>query len=173
MGDTQRFTLRFYLSGLSRILSEPRRFFSELPPDMGMVPPLIFLMLSGLVFTGASLMTAVQNPLMSAVILFVNAVGMAFVTSGVGYGVMVLTVGRRVSYTRFFTIYAFSSGVTILASWLPVFLWISEPWKWWLIGTGMTRSLDLKRSQALGIIGLSVGILMLFLWIILPLLTSL
>lgn len=166
-----RFSLRFYLRTLSQLLANPKGFFRELPPGMGVWPPLCFLLVSSIVFTLASLMNADVKPLVAAVIFMANAVGMVFITSGLGFMVTVLTIGREAGYGRFFAIYAFSAGVTLLASWMPYFLFITEPWKWWLIYMGLTRNLALKWQQALMVIGLSIAILILFFYAMLPFLS--
>ena len=95
-------------------------------------------------------------------IFFINAVGMVLITASLGYMVMIMTLGKRATFIRFFSIYAFSSGVTLLASWLPFFLIITEPWKWWLIGIGMMKCWGFTRGQAIMVILLSLGILILF-----------
>lgn len=168
----QRFSLRFYFRALSQLLGNPKGFFSELPPEMGMGPPLGFLLLSSVVFSLASIMNAAVGPLVAGGIFLANAVGMVFITSGLGYMVMIMTIGRKAGYGRFFNIYAFSAGLTLLASWMPYFLFITEPWKWWLIYTGLTRSLQLKWQQALMVVGLSIAILILFFWALLPLISK-
>ncbi len=170
MDEKESFTLGFYFRTLSGVLAEPRRFYSELHPGTGMFQPLMFLIVSSLLFTGGSLMGTGETLSIAGGILFVNAVGMVFIASAVGYMILVMMAGRRVSYERFFTVYALSAGVTLLASWVPFFLWITEPWKWWLIGTGMTRHLGLARKQALIVIGLSIGVMFLFFRSLLPLL---
>lgn len=164
-----RFSMRFYLRTLSQLLASPRGFFTELPPEMGMGPPLGFLLVSSIVFTLASLMNTVLSPLTAGAIFLANAVGMVFITSGLGYMVTAMTVGRKAGYDRFFTVYAFSAGVTLLSSWMPYFLFITEPWKWWLIFIGLTRSLGLKWTQALMVMGISLAILILFFYAMLPL----
>jgi len=160
--NTKSFNPGFYFKTLSAILGNPGRFFSELSCETGLWPYLMFLIVSGFIFVGSSLMNGADNIFFTGSILFVNAVGMVFITSGIGYMIMVMTIGKRSGYKRFFSIYAVSSGVTLLASWLPFFLVITEPWKWWLIGTGLTKSLGLKWSQALVIIGISIFIIILF-----------
>ena len=99
----------------------------------------------------------------------VNAIGMVLIAAALGYLVMALTIGKQVSFTRFFSVYAFSSGVTLLASWIPFFIWITEPWKWWLIGTGMVKGCGFSLSQALVIIGVSISVMFLLFWSVLPL----
>ena len=124
---TEQFTLGFYFQTLTKILGQPRRFFSELSPDMGIKKPLGFLVVSSLFFSGASLVNNMPpQPVMLGGIFFINAMGMAFIAGGLGYMVMTMIMGQRVTFTRFFSIYALSSGVTLLASWIP-FFWITEP----------------------------------------------
>ncbi|AOY58638.1 MULTISPECIES: YIP1 family protein [Desulfococcus] len=168
----QRFSLRFYLRTLSQLLGSPRRFFEELPENMGMRLPFWFLLVSSIIFTAAGLMNAAVGPWVAATIFMANAVGMVFVTSGLGYMTAMLTLGRRHSYVRFFTIYAFAAGVTLPASWMPYFLFITEPWKWWLIFTGLTRWLRLTWQQALMVIGLSIGLIILLFWTLLPVISK-
>ncbi len=102
-------------------------------------------------------------------IFFINAIGMPLVAAGLGYMVMTLMMGRQVGFARFFSVYALSSGVTLLVSWVPFFLVFSEPWKWYLIASGMVGGFGFKWVQVLLIIGLSVGIWLLFFWTVLPL----
>lgn len=163
-------SLRSYFQVLTRLLGEPRRFFGGYPLESGWKQPLGFLILSSLFFTGAGIMLSPHpKSAVMAGIIFINAVGMPFVTAGLGYMVMLLIMGRRVKFRRFFSVYALSSGVTLLVSWIPFFLVFSEPWKWWLIATGMVRGFSFKWTQALLIIGLSVGIWLLLFWTALPL----
>lgn len=165
MSAAKQFTLRFYYQTLTGILGEPRKFFSEYPREVEWKQPLCFLIISSLFFTGASLVcNAHQNIFIMGAILFINAVGMVVITASLGFMVMVLTVGKRASFTKFFSLYAFSTGVTLLVSWIPLFSLFAEPWKWWLVATGMTKGLGFRWTQALLIIGFSIGILILFFW---------
>jgi hypothetical protein len=170
MDLTQKFSFRFYFHTLNKILGEPRSFFSELPFDSGVIKPLGFLVVSSIFFTGASVVSGMPtNPFFVGSIIFVNAVGMAIIASGLGFMVMVMLMGRSVTFKKLFGIYAFSSGITLLAAWIPFFIWFTEPWKWWLIGTGMARSCGFKGRQIIMIIGLSIGIMTLLFWTALPL----
>ncbi len=172
MTDAKKFSIKYYFHVLSRMIGDPKTFFSELSPDTGMKSPLIFLTISALIFTLSSLMNDPPNPALAAGILLLNAMGMVFVASGLGYMVIMITLGKRIAFHRVFAIYAFSSGVTLLASWMPYFLIITEPWKWWLICTGMTRHLSMSWKQTLSVVLLSVGIIVLFFWSLIPLLKS-
>ena len=159
----------FYFRTLTRILGEPRRFFCELGPETRMLSPLMFLMVSSVLSAAGAMAGTGSRSLITGGILFVNSVGMVFVASGIGYLILTPVAARRIPYQRFFAVYAFSAGVTLLASWLPFFTCLTEPWKWWLIGTGMIHSLGLTRTQALVVIGLSISILILFFGSLLPL----
>ena len=166
---TQKFSFRFYFQALSKMLGEPRHFFSELPVDLGFIKPLGFLIVSSIFFTGASVVSSMpSNPLYLGSIFFINAVGMVLIASGLGYMVMVMFLGKPVSFKRLFSIYAFSSGLTLLAAWIPFFIWFTEPWKWWLIGTGLARSCGFRSWQIIMIIGLSLGLMILLFQAVLP-----
>jgi Yip1 domain len=169
MDSSPRFSFRFYCLTLAKMVAEPRHFFSEFPADPGFMKPLCFLIVSSLVFTGA--MVVIGLPRMHLYvggIFFINAVGMVLIASGLGYMVMTLFLGRAVTYKRFFSIYAFSAGTTLLAAWIPFSIWFTEPWKWWLVGTGMSRSCGFKRWQIVMIIGLSLVMMFLFFRAALP-----
>jgi hypothetical protein len=164
MEDSGRFTIRFYFQALTRILGAPGKFFGELPEKVGFRHSFGFLLISSLFFTGASLTNIHERPLLMAGILLVNAIAMPLITAGVGFMVMIMTTGKRVPFAFFFAVYAFAAGVTMLASWIPLFVWLTEPWKWLLIATGMVKGCGLRWTQAILIIGLSIVIFVLFFW---------
>ena len=130
-----------------------------------------FLLVSSVIFAIVSLFNnAYINPLLMIGIFFVNAVGMVFIMASLGYMIMVMTIGKQITFPGFLSIYAFSSGVTLLAAWIPSFVIITEPWKWWLIWTGMTRACNFTKKQTIMIITLSIGVLILLFYSVLPLL---
>jgi hypothetical protein len=69
---------------------------------------------------------------------------------------MVTVSGKRVTFGSFFSIYALSSSAALLLSWMPFTVWIAEIYKWWLIGTGLTRSVGIKTWNAILVIGASI-----------------
>jgi len=169
MPAISNFFSRFYFHALGKILGDPRNFFSQLPADSEFIKSLGFLIVSSLFFTGASVVSRMPpNPLYLGGIFFINAVGMVLISALLGYLVMVMFWGRSVAFKRLFCIYAFASGMTLLAAWIPFFIWFTEPWKWWLIGTGLGRSCGFGGRQIIIIIALSVGILTLLFGIALP-----
>ena len=164
-----RFTFAFYFLALQRVLGSPRLFFSELPGDLGFGKPFGFLLVSSLFYAGASLTHVQGRPWLVGAILLFNALAMPFITAGAGFVVMALTMGRKVTFERFFAVYAFSSGVVLLASWIPLLVFVTEPWKWVLVGVGMIKGCGFKWTQTLMVIALSALIVVLFFWSLGPL----
>lgn len=159
----------YYGYVLAGILRAPRRFFGQMQPGDGTGRPLGVLVASSLVFVGAGIVTGrPAHPALQGVLWFANAVGMVFLTVGIGYVMAVAVTRRRVSITCLFSVYALCSGTTLLFAWLPFSLWITEPWKWWLVATGLIHCCAFSRRQALMIISLTFGILTLLFWTVLP-----
>jgi hypothetical protein len=167
--ESQGLFIGFYFQALTRILGEPGQFFRELPEEPGFRKPFAFLIISSLFFAGASLTHLNQRPVLMAGILLMNAVAMPFITAGIGFIVMAMTVGRLVSFSKLFAVYAFAAGATLLVSWIPLFVWFAEPWKWLLIALGMVKGCGMGWIQATLFIGLSIFILVLFFWSLTPL----
>ena len=141
--------------------------FSELPQSGGMTQTLGFLVLSAVFFsTAAQMHTSLQNFFVVGGIYMFNAVGMVFILAGLAFAVMTVSIGKKVGFVRLFGIYALCSGVTLLVSWVPYLALFTEPWKWYLIGIGMTRGCGLKLKEALLIMAISLGIWYLFFRII-------
>jgi len=158
------FTFGFYFQALTKMLSSPTRFFDELPGETGFRQPLGFLIISSLFFAGASLTTISENQILVGGILLVNAVAMPFVTAGISFMVMTMAMGKRVSFPRLFSVYAYATGVTLLASWIPLFVWLTEPWKWILIIIGMVKGCSFRWMQAILVVAVSIFIVVLLFW---------
>ncbi|MCD6585470.1 MAG: YIP1 family protein [Desulfobacteraceae bacterium] len=166
-----QFFVVFYFQALAKVLGTPVIFFRELQ-DIDFKQSLGFLVVSSVFFAGASLLTRqFVQPLLSGGILFINAIGMTFIAAGLGYMLMSMFFGKKVTFPRLFAVYAFSAGVTLLASWIPLFVWLTEPWKWVLIGLGLTKSCDFRWNQTIVVIGGSIGIMILFFKSLLPLIS--
>ena len=168
-----RFSLAFYLQALTRLLSSPGRFFSELPRESGVVQPLGFLITSALFNAGAGMTTLQDGRLLMAGIWIVNAPVMPVILAGISFMAMTMSMGNRTSFQRLFSVYAFASGVTLLASWIPLLVWITEPWKWCLATIGMVRACGLKRLHAVLIMAVTIFISILLLWSVCPIITFL
>ncbi|GEM_PF-338145 len=159
-----RFTFGFYFQALTKMLSSPSRFYGKLPDETGFRQPLCFLIVSSLFFAGASLTTISENQILIGGILLVNAIAMPFVTAGISFLVITMSMGKRVTFARLFSIYAYASGVTLLASWIPLFVWLTEPWKWILIVIGLVRGCGFRWIQAILVVAVSIFVVVLFFW---------
>jgi len=159
-----RFTFAFYFQALTKMLSSPSRFFGELSGETGFRQPLGFLITSSLFCAGASLTTISENQVLIGGILLVNAIAMPFVTAGISFIVITMSMGKRVTFARLFSVYAYATGVTLLASWIPLFVWLTEPWKWILIIIGLVKGCGFRWMQAILVVAVSIFIVVLFFW---------
>ena len=170
--ENSQFSIGFYFQALAKVLGEPGTFFSELSIDKGFKQSFGFLLVSSGFFAGASLLTRqYANPLLTGGIFFVNAVGMTFIAAGLGYMLMSMFFGKKATFSQLLAVYAYASGVTLLASWIPLFVWLTEPWKWILIAMGLTKSCGFRWNQTVVVIGGSFGIMVLFFKSLLPLIS--
>jgi hypothetical protein len=164
-----QFSVGFYFSALAKVLGTPGTFFRELPIEPGFKQPFGFLVVSSIFFAGASLLTRqFARPLITGGVFFINAIGMTFIAACLGYMLMSMFFDKKTTFSRLFSVYAFAAGVTLLASWIPLFIWLTEPWKWMLIGLGLTKSCGFRWDQAVVVIGGSIGIMVLFFRSLLP-----
>lgn len=164
-----RLTPGYYCRTLADIVGAPGRFFSRLPEPVGFRRSIGFLLFSCLFFAGASFLCFRPSSFLLTGILFVNALFMPFIASGIGFMAMAMILGKRIPFERLFAIVAFSWGVTLMASWIPFSLWVTEPWKWSLIAVGMVKGGGLRWGQTILLLALTIGILVLFFRSLLPL----
>ena len=158
-----KFSIPFYVQAVFGIMGHPHKFFSRLPQSSSMTQALGFLILSAVFFSTAGQMhTSLENFLVVGGIYMFNAVGMVFILAGLSYVVMTLSSRKKVGFARLFSIYALCSGVTLLVSWVPHLALLAEPWKWYLIGVGLTKGCGLKLKEVLLIMAISLGIWYLF-----------
>jgi hypothetical protein len=169
MSQHERFNFRYYFQTLTKMLSEPGTFFRQMPLKMHWSRPFGFLMVSSLFFAVASIIAGMSShPLLMGMIYLINAVGMTFMASIIGFIVISMLMGKRIAFATFFSIYAFASGVTLLSSWMPCFLVITEPWKWWLTYIGIKHVCHVSGRQSFIVILVSIALLLLFFWTLLP-----
>jgi len=161
------FSFGFYFKALTRMLAEPRRFFRELSWDAGWKQPVGFLIVSGLFSSLAGLTQgSYATPVLMGSIFFMNAVGMAVIAASLGYLVVIAVMGGCITFRRLFSIYAFSAGVTLLASWIPYFVWLTEPWKWWLIAVGLVHGCRFSWKQSLIVTAVSFSLVVFIFWLL-------
>lgn len=153
-------TGQFYASSVIQLLIEPGLFFMELSEKITLKRTLGFMMICSVFFAGASLLTGdySRSVWIMAGIFFINAFGMTLISSFLGYVVMVMISGKQRSFPMVLAIYAFSWGLTLFLSWLPFFVWLTEPWKWWLIYTGFRNACGINRKKSLIILVISMAV---------------
>lgn len=162
--SARKFSVSFYFRMLTRILSSPARFYKELKGTGSIKPAFSCLVVSSVFFAGATMTQPHENALAMAGVGFANAIFMCFMTAFVGYGVMIMTLGRRVTFAQFFSVQAFAVSVTLLAAWIPLFIWITEPWKWCLIGVGLVKACGFRWYHAVMNISITIFVMVLFFW---------
>lgn len=156
-----------YLQTLGRMVRDPGGYFRD-QGGRSIEGSVLFLAVSSLLGACAALLIGPPggNPWISGGILFANGVGMAMITAGVSYAVAVLSCGCKPSFRQVMDVCALASGVTLLVSWMSVLFWLTEPWKWWLVGKGLIHHCGLNRKQAIVTVGLAIGSILLGFWII-------
>lgn len=165
-----KFLHTYYVKPLSRVMLDPSTFFKELHEEdkksyrnaIGFV--VVSSVLSALL---GALISGKINPLVMYAIFFANAFGMVLISMGMGYILMRIIAGKTRKGIPFCSVYAFSCGTTLLFSWIPYSAWIIEPWKWWLIGTGLANGCGLPLRQAVLIILFSISIMIILFWFLL------
>ena len=156
--------LAAYWRIIGRMFTAPRDFFADVATGGPKTwKAITFLVSTALLYSGAAIL--VHRPPQSLAvfgILVVNAIGMCFFAVLVGYTIMIMGFGRKMTFSNMVRIYAFSSGMTLLLSWIPFSLLFTEIWKWWLIFAGLTIGGGLEKKEAAVILVLSVAVIVLF-----------
>ena len=146
-----------YFAIITVMLSRPGSFLSSGLSDKDIKTPFSFLLISAAFFVLANLTLIKGNAVISAGILTVNALVMPFITAAVSVCFIRLFALGGVSFIRIFSIHAFAGGTVLLAAWIPMIIWITEPWKWLLIITGYIKGCNMTFLQAVIISVLTAG----------------
>ena len=133
-----------YFSALTGVLSRPMAFFESLDEDAPLSRPLGFLLASALFFTGASLTCLAHDYALMAGVYFINAMFMPMVSAAACYLFMTMFMGRVFKFRTIMSIHAYAAGVTMLAAWIPLFVWFTEPWRWILIVLGTVKACNIS-----------------------------
>ncbi len=151
---------------MTQLLTRPRVFFEGMPASGGFRPPVLFLVLCSIVFTIGSSTYLAGRTWLLALIFFANSMAMPFFTAFVLHIVVGMFFGRR-SYETMFRINAYA-GITQLAAWIPFFGYMTEPWRFFLIGAGLARACGLKWAYALVSVVITFVVMLLFIWSLQP-----
>lgn len=141
------------------ILANPKRFFSE---DAATIPAsraVFFLSVcSGMSAAAGLASVSFTDPVRYGLIPFVNALLMTLLAAILGFVVMELLFGKKSTFSVIFKIYCVSSAITLLFSWVPGSGWFTEPWKWWLVYTGLKLTCGLTGLKACLILATSLAV---------------
>lgn len=144
---TRGFT--FYVDTLFALLTRPGTFFATRFEQITTFQALTVLSVSGLFFAVTGALARPEGAAFGmGLILFINAIGMTAVGSAACYLALATTARRRYPFGQLFTIFSLSSGAVLLIAWVPAAFFLTEPWKWWLIGTGMVKGLHMTKTRA-------------------------
>jgi hypothetical protein len=164
-----RFISEYYFKPIAGVIQDPRSFFYSIHKENGktLIKALGVVVVSSAISALAGTLVSVKiKPVMVYFIFFGNALGMVFISSGLGYLFAKIVSGQSLKMVPFFNIYAFSFSATLLFSWIPYSLWITEPWKWWLIGTGLINGAGIEFRRTLMIILLSITVMIVSFWLL-------
>jgi hypothetical protein len=155
--QTRRWTLS--VDTLTALLTRPGFFYTTRFGQVTTLQALTLLTVSGLFFAMAgTLLRPERFSLAMGLILFINAIGNAVIGCTACYLILVATARRRYAFNTLLSIFSLSSGTVLLIAWVPSALFLTEPWKWWLIGTGMVNGLGMSKGRAVITVLLTVAV---------------
>ncbi len=158
----ERFSVGSYFQTLKELVASPQSFFAGRSLEEGLRVPLLYLLFSALFHTAACMSYVPENRLLMAGIILLNAMVMPLLAAGAGLLVTRVVTRKPVSFTGLCSVYAYASGTTLLVSWIPLFFWFSEPWKWLLIAVGLFKTCGLNRWQTTLVLAGSIVLVTLF-----------
>ena len=121
------------------MMVRPGKFFEGLDSENGYGPALLFLFSVCVFFSVLASLFVMRDKPLFALIFFLNAFAMPFVTAFVLYLVAMLLCKDTFTYQTLFAVTAYAN-VALLAAWIPGLAWMTGIWKFYLIGLGMTRT---------------------------------
>lgn len=147
-----------YVDTMIALLTRPGFFFAKRFDQVTTAQALGILTISGL-FSAASgsLLHPGSASLTAGLILFLNALGMVAMGTAIGYLALLATTGRQYSFAHLLNVFSLCSGAVLLIAWVPSAFFLTEPWKWWLIGTGMVKGLGMTKFRAAIIVLFTFG----------------
>ena len=146
-----------YFRIITGMLGRPGNYLSASLSDQDVKTPVIFLLISTVFYSSASLTVLKGNLILSAGILALNAFVMPLVNAVVSFFIIRLLTTGNAGFIRVYSIHAFAAGTVLLAAWIPMIIWITEPWKWILITVGYVKGCGMRYPQAIFISMITVG----------------
>lgn len=131
--------------------------------------PLVFLLFCSVLFTVACSVFVVQKRMIFALMFFLNAFSMPFVSAFVLYVVTALLCKSVFSYNKLLGITAYAN-VTLLISWIPGLAGPAEILKFFLIGLGMVKVGGISRLKSLTCLLAVAALMLLLVYLLQPIL---
>jgi len=162
-----------FFRDLYRLVLHPGAFYEELPGTHRFSSALVFLFSCSLISsTLASLHTGQKDMIVLALIYFLNAVSMPFITAFVLYIVTTFSCRNAFTFKTLFSITAYAN-VALLVAWIPGVAWMTGIWRFYLVGLGMVRAGRISALKALVSVLVTLVILLLALRLFQPMLRPL
>ena len=155
--------LHYFFSTQLRLMRRPDLAFEELFRNPDLIRMGVIFFMSAALYCCASLIfSPTGQPVAQAAVLALNTIGMVLVEIVIGYILVAILTGTFVSLKMITVIYAVSWATMLMIAWIPFSLWLTEPWKWLLIGIGLKKQYHLKGWKAILIVLSSI---VLIVWI--------
>ncbi len=165
-----KFTIGGYFNTVSSIISSPSHFFRTLPKESSLRRPMVFLLVSSIFYSVVSISYLYDNSGVIGLIFLANALFMPFLAAVFSFSVAaVMPLAEKPSFSLVFSVYAYASGVVMLLSWIPSLGWLFELIRGVLVTIGLVKYCCLRIIPALIIVILTIALLLLFFWTLIPL----
>jgi uncharacterized integral membrane protein len=136
-------------------------FYEGLPQERAHTPPVVFLLICSVIFTILSSIFVLEKKIFFALVFFLNAFSMPFITAFILYLVTMLLCKNLFTYKTLFGIAAYAN-IILLFSWIPGVAGPAHILKFCLIGLGMVKIGRISYLKAFACL-LCAGMAMLFL----------
>lgn len=148
------------MNTVTAMMMRPGAFFEDRLNQVTTGQAWRILLMSAVFFSAAS---ALVNPAAARIgtftISLVNAIGMAVLGTGIAHLALIAITGKRFALARLWPIFSLSASVVLVLAWIPAAIFFTEPWRWWLIGTGLVRGLGLSKARATMVVLATFGCL--------------
>lgn len=147
-----------------KIVLDPKRFFETLPDQKHQGAAVVFLCICAAVYSTAATFFAHENHSTYFFLMLTNSTLYPVVTAASLHLVLKASGSARSDFSTTFMIVAYANVVLLLA-WIPGLAPFTEVFKYYLVGTGLVKTLGITWLRAIGVIFATLGLLLLFLYL--------
>ena len=151
-----RASLARFFKVVYEMLLHPGSFYERLSPQSGYASPVIFLFSCSILFSIFGSFYTVQKNMLFAVVYFIKAFFIPFITAFLVYLVTLFLCKNLFTYQALLGITAYAN-VTLLAAWIPGVSWVTGIWTYYLIGLGMVKMGRITALRAFGTVLAAAG----------------